>query len=177
MPPHCDSVKGPVVTAAKKALDADRVELVLPYVKKEGEAEIRGAFALVAKARTAGPEAKDVADRYFFDTVVRVHRAGEGAPFTGVKADADEGPVIPIAERAIERRDATELIEFLTTALRDAATRRFTDMLALERVTDGDVAKMREYVEAALGVQVWSHKVYECIGASPHAGAHHHGGA
>ena len=44
-----------------------------------------------------------MADLYFFETVVRVHRAGEGAAYNGLKpAGLDEGPVIPIAEKAIE---------------------------------------------------------------------------
>jgi tetratricopeptide (TPR) repeat protein len=35
--------------------------------------------------------------------VVRIHRAGEGAPYTGLKpAGLSEGPIIPIAEKAIE---------------------------------------------------------------------------
>jgi hypothetical protein len=32
MPPHCDSLDGPVVTAARRALDAGNVDLVLPFV-------------------------------------------------------------------------------------------------------------------------------------------------
>jgi Family of unknown function (DUF6448) len=50
---------------------------------------------------------REVADRYFFETVVRVHRAAEGASFTGLKpAGLDVGPIIPVAERAIESDDA-----------------------------------------------------------------------
>lgn len=104
MPPHCDTMDGPVVTAARKALDANDVTLALAYVPESGEAEVRAAFDKVQKARKAGPEAREVADLYFFETVVRVHRAGEGAAYTGLKpAGLDEGPVIPIAERERSR--------------------------------------------------------------------------
>jgi hypothetical protein len=34
MPPHCDSMDGPVVTAAIQALNAQDVDLILPYVHK-----------------------------------------------------------------------------------------------------------------------------------------------
>ncbi|MEV7061727.1 DUF6448 family protein [Streptomyces collinus] len=99
MPPHCDSLDGPVVTAARKALEGRDVDQILPYVPEEGEPEVREAFGLTAKARTFGREAQEVADRWFFETVVRVHRSGEGAPFTGLKpAGLDVGPVIPVAE-------------------------------------------------------------------------------
>ena len=40
MPPHCDSLDGPVVTAARQALEADDVDLVLPFVHADGETEV-----------------------------------------------------------------------------------------------------------------------------------------
>ena len=45
MPPHCDSMDGPVVKAAKRALDLGNVNLILPYVPKEGEGEVTGRSA------------------------------------------------------------------------------------------------------------------------------------
>lgn len=71
---------GPVVTAARKALEGRDVDQTLPYVPEAGEPEVREAFGLTTKARTLGQEAQEVADRWFFETVVRVHRSGEGAP-------------------------------------------------------------------------------------------------
>ena len=90
----------------RNALDQQDVDLVLPYVQAPGEAEVRDAFDLAVKARTQGAEAREVADRFFFETVVHVHRAGEGAAYTGLKpAGLDVGPVIPLAERAIATGD------------------------------------------------------------------------
>ena len=83
MPPHCDSMDGPVVKAARLALETKNVNLVLPYVPKEGEAEVIRAFDRVLPLRADG--AREIADLYFFETVVRIHRAGEGAPYTGLK--------------------------------------------------------------------------------------------
>ena len=78
MPPHCDSMDGPVVLAARRALDAKDPRIVLPYVKKAGEAEVEAAFRRTIGAHDGNPTANEVADLYFFETVVRVHRAGEG---------------------------------------------------------------------------------------------------
>lgn len=80
MPPHCGTMDGPVVTAAKESLEAKDVNLVLPYVPKEGEDEVLEAFDKVVEARTASETAREVADRHFYETVVRIHRAGEGPP-------------------------------------------------------------------------------------------------
>jgi hypothetical protein len=96
MPPHCDSIDGPVVNAARKALDAGDVDVALPYVPSDGEDEVRRAFLAVMGVRDQGNAVREVADLHFFETVVRVHRAGEGAPYTGLKpAGLDHGPVIP----------------------------------------------------------------------------------
>jgi hypothetical protein len=109
---------GPVVKAAMEALDSADVRAVLPFVPKEGEAEVVETFEKVLGARAQGPEAREVADRHFFETVVRTHRAGEGAPFTGLKpAGLDHGPVVPVAERAIEDGSPEELVKLLTDAV------------------------------------------------------------
>jgi Family of unknown function (DUF6448) len=102
MPPHCDSLDGPVVGAARAALEAGDVALVLPFVPERDEADVRSAFTDVTRVRAMGDEARAVADRFFFETVVRVHRAGEGASYTGLKpAGTPVSPVIPIAEEAL----------------------------------------------------------------------------
>jgi hypothetical protein len=169
MPPHCDAMDGPVVKAATTALEAEDVDLVLPYVKEDGEEEIRQAFGRAVHARML-PEAREVADLYFFDTVVRVHRAGEGAPYTGLRpAGLGEGPVIPVAEKAIETGSADELIVVLSDYLTDEVKHRFDKVMALRKHAGGPVPKAREYVEAMLGLEVWSHKLYLAIKAEAHA--------
>jgi hypothetical protein len=178
MPPHCDSLDGPVVTAARKALAATEVDLILPFVQADGEAEIRDAFDRVVKARRLGPEAEEIADRWFFETVVRVHRAGEGAPFTGLKpAGLDVGPVIPAAERALETGSSDELIDVLCTSVRQQVTHRHDRAMALKAHAGDSVEDAREYVEAMLGLQVWAHSVYKQVMADAHAplGGHAHG--
>jgi hypothetical protein len=168
---------GPVVKAAIKALDSGDVSTVLPFVPEEGEAEVTEAFEKVTKARAQSPEAKDVADRHFFETVVRIHRAGEGAPFTGLKpAGLGHGPVVPVAEKAIEDGSPEELVKVLTDTVEGQIRKRFEDAMRRKREASGKgVKEMREYVEAMLGLEVYSHKLYECAHAKLHGeGAHPH---
>ncbi|MEU1571328.1 DUF6448 family protein [Streptomyces collinus] len=174
MPPHCDSLDGPVVTAARKALEGRDVDQILPYVPEEGEREVREAFSLTAKARTFGREAQEVADRWFFETVVRVHRSGEGAPFTGLKpAGLDVGPVIPVAERALDVGSTDELTEVLCGIIREQVEERHGRAMALKKHAAEGVAAARAFVEAGLGVQVWAHHVYKQAISVPHAPARH----
>lgn len=172
MPPHCDSLDGPVVTAARRALDADDVDLVLPFVPEAGEDEVRAVFDRVRSARGAGAEAREVADQLFFETVVRVHRAGEGAPYSGLRpAGLDVGPVIPLAEKAVETGSAEEVADFLAGVLREELTHRLERVTALAATKDRSVPDARAWVEAMLGFEVYSHHVLQAV----HAGGHEHG--
>lgn len=175
MPPHCDSMDGPVVKAAVQALNTGNVEYVLSFVPEEGEAEVIRAFQRVLPVHQQLGGAKDVADLYFFETVVRIHRAGEGAPFTGLKpAGLDVGPVIPVAERAIESGSPDELVALLNTTIHDEVTGRLARAMALKRHASHNVVAARDYVEAMLGLEVWSHKLYMAAKGPAHIGTHEH---
>jgi hypothetical protein len=177
MPPHCDALDGPVVTAAKRALTSGNIELILPFVPAEGEAEVTRAFEETLAVRGQSAELAEFADRWFFENVVRVHRAGEGAPYTGLKpAGLGEGPVIPIAERALETGSADELVDALRDVISEQVKHRLDRAMELKIHAEAGVPHAREYVEAMLGLQVWSHKLYLTALASGHGGEHHHEG-
>lgn len=173
MPPHCDSKDGPVVKAAMRSLELGDVSVILPYVPQDAEVEVAAAFDKVMRARAAGGDATEVADEWFFETVVRLHRAGEGAAFTGLKpAGLGHGPVVPVAEKAIESGSVDQLADLLSSALRDEVSRKFSEVMRLKAQESGSVAEVREYVEAMLGFIVWSHKTHQCILSDP---LHEHG--
>lgn len=176
MPPHCDSLDGPVVTAARQALEADNVDLILPFVPETAEAEVRAMFDSVQPVRGLSDAASEIADRLFFETVVRVHRAGEGAPYTGLKpAGLDVGPVIPLTERAIVTGSAEAVADYLTGVLHDQFKHRIETVNALAAVKDRSVSDARAYVEAALGFQVYSHHLLQALHSPAHGdtGRHH----
>ena len=176
MPPHCDSIDGPVVKAAAAALATGDVSLVLPYVPADGEAEVRQAFADTVEVEPLTPTAKRVADRWFFENVVRIHRAGEGAPYTGLKpAGLDHGPVVPVSERAVDTGTPDELVALLTRVVEDAIRDRFDEVMRHKAHANGSVAVNRNYVEATLGFQVWAHSLYTAVRAPHGHGRHEHG--
>lgn len=107
---HCDSVDGPVASAAQKALDTGNVNLALPYAPASAEPELKAAFGEALKVRSLNADAKALADRSFMETTVRLHRQGEGAAYTGLKpAGTDYGPAIPAAEQALETGDVSKV--------------------------------------------------------------------
>ena len=169
MPPHCDSLDGPVVKAATQALELRDVDLVLPFVPEEGEQEVRAAFERALRVEPLAPEAKQLADEWFFENVVRIHRAGEGAPYTGLKAAGlGHGPVVPVAEGAIETDSPHELIALLVGMVEREVRQRFERLMHLKACANGDLHANRAYVEAMLGLEVWSHSSYQALQARPH---------
>ena len=173
MPPHCDSLDGPVVTAARRALEAGNVELVLPFVPADGEAEIRAAFDRVLPLHHSSAEAWETAQLWFFETVVRIHRAAEGAPYTGLKpAGLSVGPAIPLAERAIETGSSEQLADFLGHVLRDQLKHRLDALHELGTRRTQSLDDERRYVEAMLGLQVYSHHLYQAMIATDEHHSH-----
>jgi len=164
MPPHCDTMDGPVVKAAKGALETGNVNLILPWVHKKGEPELRKAFKKALQVRRGGKGAADLADLWFFETAVRVHREGEGAAYTGLKpAGLDWGPVVPKADKAIEKGDAKEVIRLLMHTVEEELQERFEHAMEKKKYDKDDVAAAREYVQAMLGFVLFSHHLYAYI--------------
>jgi hypothetical protein len=170
MPPHCDSLDGPVVTAARRALDASNVDVVLPYVPQQGEAEVEDVFQRTLRVRALDDEAREVADRLFFETVVRVHRAGEGAPYTGLKpAGLSFGPVIPLAETAVETGSAEPVSDFLSEELNRQLRHRLDEVNLLAAGKGRSVRDARRYVEA-MGFEVYCHRLFQAMQSPVHHG-------
>ncbi|MGA9363711.1 MAG: DUF6448 family protein [Bacteroidota bacterium] len=146
---HCDTMNGPVVKAAQKALERGNVNLVLIWVQKKDEAEITEAFKKTLAMRKLNAEAKQLADMYFFETLVRIHRAGEGAPYTGLKpAGFEPEPGIAAADKAIETDSGEALVKDLTETIRHGVHERFTEVMAKKNFKPDDVEAGREYVNA-----------------------------
>jgi hypothetical protein len=153
---HCDAVDGPVATAALKALETRNVNLVLPYAPAEAEVELTAAFGQALVVRTKGPEAQALADRYFMETAVRLHRAGEHAPYTGLQpAGTDFGPAIPAAEKALASGALEPVLTLISREVARGITERFEQTTATKGVTKeplsaAGVPLARERVRAEL---------------------------
>lgn len=145
---HCDSLDGPVVKDARMALEKGDITPVLKWVKEGNEREIRDVFTQTMTVRANGNEAKALADQYFFETLVRIHRAGEGEAFTGLKPAESVDPGIEAADKALQSGSAKELANHQSAAIREGIQKRFA--LALERGKHAaeSVDAGREYVEA-----------------------------
>lgn len=171
---HCDSVDGPIVNSAKKALETGDVKLVLPYVQKDGEKEVIEAFNKTLAVRKRGKDIQELADRYFYETIVRIHREGEKAPYTGLKpAGMNYGPALPAAEKALEIGSAEELKKLMHELLDEVLDKQFKEAMEVkkEASTLGTVEANREIVEAEFGFEKFILGIYDAY----HGTVHHEG--
>ena len=169
---HCDTLDGPVIVEAKAALERRDVTPLLKWVTKEHEAEIEAAFKNTLAVRTKGPEAKELADMYFFETLVRIHRAGEGAPYTGLKPAGHVEPPVAAADKAIEAGSVDDLAKNIGQAAEIAVKERFGRVMDAMKHKDESVEAGREYVEAYV---IFVHYVEGLHNTIQAGGAHGHG--
>jgi hypothetical protein len=146
---HCDGLDGPVVQAAQKAIATDDVNLVLIWVQKSDEDSIRQVFKETLEVRKLSPEARQLADMHFFETLVRLHRAGEGAGFTGLKpAGRDLGPAIPAADKALRDGNVNDLKRLLLDAVGRGVSEHFSKAASQKDFDKNNVEAGREFVKA-----------------------------
>lgn len=164
---HCDSLEGPVVQDARLAIQQGDPTPVLKWVEKERENEVREALRRALVVRATSEEARALADSYFFETLVRIHRAGEGEPFTGLKTGVD--PAIAAADKALTSGSAGELARHLTASVQDGIEERLARVLERRQHAEESVEAGRRYVEAYVD---YIHYV-EAVEQLVTQGAHH----
>jgi hypothetical protein len=166
---HCDTLDGPVVTEAMAALNKGDVTPTLKWVKKENETQIKTVFTKALAVRSKGPEAQEIADRYFLETLIRLHREGEGAPFTGLKPAGTIEPPVAAADKAIKAGSVDKLAKKIGQAAEKAVRERFARLMEAKKHKDKSVGAGREYVEAYV---VYVHFVEGLHNTITRGGAH-----
>lgn len=178
---HCDTMDGPLIADARKAIAQHNINFVLKWVQVAYEREIRDAFDLTMKVIGTGPDAKELSERYFFETIVRVHRAGEGVPFTGVKPSGT--PVdekILAADKSIEAGNLSPLKGMISEKDLPELTERFNRVLSLKNFDVNNVPAGREYIEAYVQFfkfaegETDAHATHISHGGTPAGDANHH---
>ena len=159
---HCDGLDGPVVKAAQSALESGDVNPVLIWVQKNDEAEIKAVFQKTLAVRKLSSAAKALADNYFFETLVRIHRAGEGASYTGLKpAGRDLGPAIPAADKALASGSVKSLAKILGDAVQGGLDEHFKEVIAKKKFKKDDVEAGRGYINSYVEFIHYVERLYE----------------
>jgi hypothetical protein len=167
---HCDTLDGPVVRDARAALERGDATPALKWVRPERELEVRAAFAQASAVRGLGADARALGDRYFFETVVRVHREGEGAAYTGLKpAGGVVEPGIAATDRALEGGSPEGLVRLLGEAVERGLRERFAAAAAARADADRSLEDGRAYVAAYVELMHYAERLHRDA-AAPSAG-------
>lgn len=169
---HCDTHEGPVVKAGQKALQTGDLDLARIWVKADAEVELKRAFEQALAVRKLNGEARELADRYFLETLVRLHRAGEGEPYTGIRPKGtDIGPVIPAADAAIVSNSSRAVAKLIVDATQAGLQHRLERVVAHKTFPSRDIRKGRAYVEAYVAFTHYVEALYATAtaGATSHA--------
>jgi len=146
---HCDTIEGPAVQDGRKALETGNINYALKWIPADGEAELRDVFEKALKVRPLGVEAAELADRLFLETMVRIHRMGEGVGFTGIQpAGTQIDPVVTAADEALASGSDADLLPMVPQERRAELHERFRAAVALKDVDLDDVAAGRRYLAA-----------------------------
>jgi len=145
---HCDTLDGPVVSQARTALESGNLNPVLAWVRRADEPEIRHAFEQAVSVRKAGGAARELADRSFFETLVRVHRAGEGEPFTGLKPAGHVEPAVAAADQALRSGRLEPLAAMIRERTEHGLHQRFQAAFSTRTHAADDVEAARAHVAA-----------------------------
>ncbi len=172
---HCDTMDGPIIKSAQKALETGDIDLVLMWIQKKDEVELKQAFQNAREVRKLNPAAKELADRYFLETFVRLHRAGEGAPYTGIKpAGAEVNPAVEKADKALEAGSADDLLKFMSEKIVEGVREHYERTLTLKKHAGHNVDAGREFAAAYVTYVHYVEKLYDDAKAT--SGHHGHGG-
>ena len=167
---HCDTMDGPVIQDARKALEAKDVIPVLKWVKQKDEKTVRAVFGKVISAKGKNVTTEE---NRFFSTLVKIHRAGEGASFTGLKPAGSVEPVVAEADKALAGGSADGLVKFVTDAVAAGIKQRYERAATTFKHKDESVAAGREFVEAYVEYTHYVERLEQTATASAEHGKHH----
>lgn len=176
---HCDSEKGPIIPLIRQSLESGEITPLLKWLPAEDEPEIRELYARVRALRAQSSEAKDIADQLFIETFIRLHRAGEGEPFDGIKAADAVPPVFGELDAALKSGSVDPIADDMTHAVREKIGTLYDRAHELSKHQDESVEAGREYVEAYVAYMHFVEGLEAYLSAGPAAhqsarGSHGH---
>ncbi len=172
---HCDSVDGPVVVDGKAALSKGDVAPVLKWVSSAQEPGIRETFRQTLAVRMLGADAQQLADRAFFETLVRLHRETEGAPYTGLKTGAGQPAFIGVLDTALASGSVDDFAGLVGEHAAAGVKAKFAKALEAKKKAEGTPAEGRTYVAAYVDLMHYTEAVVEAVHAETRAEAAPHG--
>ncbi len=145
---HCDSYDGPVIKDAMAALQTKDVAPVLKWIAPQHEEEITGLFDKTLKYKNADEEIYELLEKHFLETLVRLHREGEGAPYTGLKPAGSTSKIIQMTDAALHEEKPEPLVSALKSHLEAVVREKYDKVERLRKEKDLSPGAGRKFVAA-----------------------------
>jgi hypothetical protein len=145
---HCDSYDGPVIQDAEQALATNNVDLVFKWISTDQVKEVTDLFKKTYNLKKGDKEVYEIVKIHFFETLVRLHRETEGAPYTGLKPAGTTKPIIYLSDKAIKDNDIESLLGKLNNHIASVVKEKYNKVSALNKTKNESVEKGREFVAA-----------------------------
>ena len=171
---HCDSYDGPTIKDAVKALETNNVNLVLKWITPEQEQVIIPLFNKTYSLKTGDKEVYEIVEKHFFETLVRLHRETEGAPFTGLKPAGTTKKIVQLSDQAFESKNVDDFLVKLNTHIGKVIKEKYEKVVALGKVKNDSPAKGREYVEAYVDYTHTIEAIHDIVEQGGGHSAHKH---
>lgn len=166
---HCDTLDGPVIQDARMAIEGKDITPILKWVKPKDEKAVRAAFNKVLSSKSKNQEETE---HKFFATLVKIHRAGEGASFTGLKPAGAVEPAVAAADKALTSGSADALVKLVTDDVSAGIKTRYEHAATTYKHKDESVAQGREFVEAYVAYTHYVERLHQDATAKGAHGEH-----
>lgn len=167
---HCNRENGPVAKDARKALEKEDFQKIAIWVSKGQADELRTKYKECLNVYEKGGKSRKLAESYFVETAIRLHRKSEGMAFTGVKPASPLPPDIAKAEKALKTGELNPLIDFLSQELKQKTQKWFRNAMQAKKHKNENLGKGREWVDAYVKYVIYVHGLYQTIQAGPKHG-------
>lgn len=145
---HCDSYDGPTVKDALTALETNNVKLILKWITPEQEKEVIQLFNKTYSLKSGDKEIYAIVEKHFLETLVRLHRETEGAPFTGLKHAGTTKQIIKMSDQAISERNIDAFLAKFNNHIGKVIREKYAKVEMLDKVKNESSEKGREFVKA-----------------------------
>ena len=173
---HCDSVAGSVARDVKLALESGHVSPVLKWIRAADEPELRAVFNRAISVRKSGAEAASLADQFFLETAIRLHRASEGEPYTGIKpASAADEPAPAMVDAALRANSFEAVTDSVASGIRAEVDKRIEALKRARAHAEDNPLLGREYVRSYVDLVHYIERLqsaatsHESLDGQPHA--------
>jgi hypothetical protein len=172
---HCDSYDGPVIKDALKALETKNVNLVLKWVNEKQEIEIIPLFNKTYNLKNGDKEVYAIAEKHFFETLVRLHRETEGAPYSGLKPAGSTKMIVQLSDKALASDSADDLVSKLNAHIEKVIREKYAKVARLDKTKDVSAKDGRAYVKAYVDYTHTIEAIHDILEANSEGhSAHNH---